>query len=884
MTPQTWAAITGLFEQAVERPPAERDRFLAQLRLQDPGVASELASLLEAHDRPGEFLPDLTAPGEPPDLAGRVVGAYRLLQLLGTGGMGSVYLAERSDGAFAKHVAVKLLSAALLPSRDRFLREREYLARLDHPNIARLLDAGATTDHVPYLVMEYVEGVPIDRYCADPSVTIEQRVALLLQVCAGVAHAHRNLIIHCDIKPENILVTRDGMVKLLDFGIARLLDPARAVTQYRPATPAYSSPEQLQGGAITTTSDVYSLGVLAYVLLTGSRPYALRSEESARVDEIVHAVLTTEPRRASMTPGLAPRHARKLKGDLDNILAKAVAREPARRYASVEQLGDDLQAYRTGFPVRARPATMAYRLRRAASRHRLVFVVGGILGAALVAATAFSTWQAQVAQRRFDDLHTFARAVVFDVNDALAPIPGTVAARKLVVETALRYLDRLSQERLWDPALRAELAAAYIRIGKVQGGAFLPNLGDSTGAIKSFRTAIAASADGATPELERVRIEALINLALLAADPIDGAPDFDAAIVAAERRLSVDPRDIQSLRLLADAFHGRATVAHLTNNVPEHLAMARRQVDVRERLRAQSQEHWPDDASLARALAQHALALEQQGAASAALVELMRARAILESAITRSAPNQILHRGLAEIRSRAIPVLLALGRPADASIEARAAIDLLEPLVDSDPMNVQYRADLAYAWLRLGDVLRVEGRLKESLDVHRRALTIRRDRAARHAGFIFVPWELTRSLNSVADLLLAQSPPRPDEAAALFAEARDIGTRTLVTAPSFTQVRKQVAIAEEGLARTALTRSGGDPDDARPLLQRSVDTWRIVILHSAGDQKSIDELRRIETQLSAPLGLSLKERTPPAIPGEARAPGRDARRDRPGSP
>ena len=850
MTPQTWATITELFEQALEHSPADQAQFLSQLRLQSPDIAAEVASLLEAHERPGEFLPALPAPNEPPDLAGRVVGAYRLLRLIGTGGMGSVYLAERSDGAFAKHVAVKLLPAALLPSRDRFLREREYLARLEHPNIARLLDAGATADHVLYLVMEYVEGAPIDRFCTERSASIEERVALLMQVCAGVAHAHRNLIIHCDIKPENILVTRDGVVKLLDFGIARLLDPTRGITENRPATPAYSSPEQLQGAAITTTSDVYSLGVLAYVLLTGSGPYLRRSD---RVDELVQAVLTAEPQRASLAPGLTPRQARKLKGDLDNILAKAVAKEPSRRYASVEQLADDLEAYRAGFPVRARPDTLMYRLRRAAGRHRLVFVVGGVLGAGLVAATAVSTWQAHVAQRRFDDLRMFARAVVFDVNDALAPIPGTVAARKLVVETALRYLDRLSQERLGDPSLRAELAAAYIRIGKVQGGAFLPNLGDSTGAIKSFRTAIATTgATGATPELERVRIEALINLALLAVDPVNGAPDFDAAIAAAERRLAADAGDIQSLRLLADAYHGRATVAHLTNNVPEHIRMAQRQVEVREQLRSHSPGQWADDASLARALAQHALALEQQGASTLALAELTRARTTLESAIARSAPNQILHRGLAEVRSRAIPVLLSLGRTTEASHEARAAIDLLQPLVDSDPMNVQYRADLAYAWLRLGDVLRAEGKLTDSLDLHQRALAIRRARAERHAGFIFVPWELTRSLNAVGELLLAQTPPRADEAAALFAEALAVGTRTLADAPSFTQVRKQVAVAEEGLARAALIGGGVDAADARSILKRSADAWREVVSRSAGDQKSLEELQRLETLLTNP--------------------------------
>jgi tetratricopeptide (TPR) repeat protein len=551
---------------------------------------------------------------------------------------------------------------------------------------------------------------------------------------------------------------------------------------------------------------VYSLGVLAYMLLTGSGPHARRT---SGVGEIVQAVLTAEPLRASQVPGLAPQHARKLRGDLENIMAKAVAREPGRRYASVEQLADDLQAYCKGYPVRARPQTMAYRLRRTAGRHRLAFAVGGILGAGLIAATAFSTWQARLAQRRFDDLRALAHAVVFDVNDALAPIPGTTAARKLVVETALQYLDRLNQDRVSDPALREELAAAYIRIGKVQGGAFLPNIGDSAGAIASFRKAIATTdAGAATPALERVRIEALINVALLAADPVQGAPGFDAAIRAAERRLAADADDIQSLRLLADAVHGRATVAHLTNSVPEHLAMATREVEVRDRVRQLGKDQWQDEASFGRALAQRALALEQQGQYAAALSELDRARATLESAVERSAPNQMLQRGLAEIRSRSVPILLALGRTADAAREGQASVDLLQPLVASDPANVQYRADLAYAWLRLGDVMRAEGRLDTALDLHRKALAIRRERADRHAGFIFVPWELARSLNSVGDVLLALSPPRAEEAAALFGEARDVGTRTLAGAPSFAQVRKQVAIAEAGLARVDGLRRG----------------------------------------------------------------------------
>jgi len=813
MTPGTWSRISDLFAEALERPSGMREAFVAELRQRDAMAAAEVTSLLEAHARPGEFLPELPDGDEPADLTGRVVGPYRLVRLIGAGGTGVVYLAERNDGAFARRVAVKLLSASFQQSRERFLHERRILAGLDHPNIARLLDAGTTADHVLYLVMEHVEGVPIDRYSHERQATVDERLALLLQVCAGVAHAHRNLVVHCDIKPENILVGPDGAVKLLDFGIARLMDPDRAVTRWRPATPAYSSPEQLRGEAITTASDVYSLGVLAYVLLTGSGPYSVLSN---RPDEMMHAVLTAEPRRAAHMPGLSPTARRAVTGDLENVLAMAVAKEPARRYSSVEQFADDLQAVRSGRVVRARPATLGYRLRRAVGRHRLAFALGAVLGTSLVGTTVSSVWQARLAERRFADLRAFARAVVFDVNDALAPIAGTVGARSLLVQTALRYLDRLAEGRPADPLLREELAAAYLRIGKVQGGAFLPNLGDSSGAIASFRKAMAVAGEGGAPAIERLRIEALISEAQLAVDPIRGTPGFDAAARAAERLLAADETDLQSLRLLADAIHGRATIAHLTGNVPLHTATARRQIAVRERVQAAGGTTWQDAASLARARAQLALALEQEADYEGALTELDRAQATLAAAIGLSGPNQMVERGLAEVRSRRAPVLLALGRVDEAAREALTAADLLQPLVASDPLNVQYRADLAYAWLRLGDARRAQGRLDEALALHRQALTVRRERAEHHAGFIFVPWELTRSLNAVANLLLEHSPAGTDEALRLFTEARDVGIRTLERAPSYTQIRRQVALAEDGVARATRARAGRIPGPTPP--------------------------------------------------------------------
>ncbi|HTM34727.1 MAG TPA: protein kinase [Vicinamibacterales bacterium] len=840
LTPVTWARVTDLFEQAVGRPAAQREALLSVLRLHEPLVAAEVASLLESHDRPGDFLPSISVDDEPPDLAGRSVGAYRLLTLLGTGGAGAVYLAERSDGSFAKRVAVKLLSSGFVPLRDRFLRERDFLAGLEHPNIARLLDAGTTDDHLLYLVMEYVEGLPIDRHCEERALRVTDRIALLLQVCAGVAYAHRHLIIHCDIKPENVLVTRDGQVKLLDFGIARPISRLGTITRHRPATPAYSSPEQLQGEALTTASDVYSLGVLAHVVLTGSSPYALRT---TRLDELVSAVVTAEPQRASLTPGLAPQVARQLRGDIDTVLTKALAKDPARRYASVEQMAGDLERFRTGYPVLARPDSFAYWLRKSIGRHRLAAIMVAILAAGLFGTAILSMWQARLAEQRFDDLRAFAHTVVFDVNDALAPIAGTTAARKLVVETALRYLDRLFAEGSADAGLREELAAGYIGIGKVQGGAFLPNLGDAAGAVASFRKAIAISSIAPTRELERSRVEALISIAQLSVDPIAGAPEFAEAVDAANRLLDRDASDPKALRLLADAYHGLATVAHLTNDVPRHVAMATRQIETRERLRALGAPSWPDEASLARAIAQLALALEQRGDYEAALAQLERAHVLLETAIAGAGENQMLQRGLAEVRSRKTPVLLALKRIDSAATEAEAAVSMLEPLVATDPANVQYHADLAYAWLRLGDARRAEGRLKDSLDLHRRALAVRRERAERHAGFIFVPWELTRSLNSVADLLLTMTPARPEEAATLFEEARTVGMRTLAVAPSFTQVRKQVAVASEGAARAGAAR-GGNPQSMR--LAESAGVWREVVARSVEDPTSVRELSRLE--------------------------------------
>ena len=848
-SPERWARITDLLGDALDLPPESRPAFLAGLHISDADLADEVRSLLLEHERPGDFLPELPDCKPAGDLRGRSVGAYRLTRLLGSGGMGTVYLAERSDGSFARHVAVKLLSPAFSDASDWFQRERELLARLDHPNIARLLDGGTTPEGWPYLVMEYVEGVPIDRYCNESDLGLDDRLQLLLQVCAGLAHAHQRLVIHCDVKPGNILVTSEGTVKLLDFGIAKLVDPEKTATLWRPGTPAYSSPEQLRGETLTTASDVYSLGVLAYVLLTGQWPYSARS---GGFHEAVQAVLDGEAIAASRMPGLPAARAKRLRGDLDNVLARAVAKDPARRYASVQQLGDDLDSFRRGFPVRARADTWSYRLARFVRRHRVATALSMAALVLIVAAALVSYRQARIAGRRFEDLRAFAHAVVFDVNDAMATTPGTVAARKLLVETALRYLDRLAQERSTDAALREELAAAYIRVARVQGGAFLPNLGDTSGAVASFKKAIAAAGSApATPTLARLGTEAHLSIAQLATDPLQGAPDFTRAIETGIAQLTRDPSDIETLRLVARAYHGMATIGHLTDNVPEHEEAVGPAVEFRERVVAILPDSWRDQIELAREYAQQALALAQKGDPASAVNVLARARALLADAHQRLPDNQLITRGLAELSSRSVTPLLLLDRIPEAEAQAETAMQLLAPLVASDANNQEYRSDLAGAWLSLASVRRAQGRLTDAIELARQTLAVRRARAARDGTLMFVPWGLSTILNTVGEMLMEQSPANWREARQLFTEARDVAERRLAVAPSFNELRKELATSYEGLARTALAAGGPDIADARLMLEQSLAVWNDVLTRSIGDRRQADRPDRVRELLSS---------------------------------
>ncbi len=437
MTPEKLSHMRKIYEAVLSQPPSERDAYLDIECHDDKEIRAEVERFLTAREHVPDWLgqPLLgqahpafeTSPVGVPRMEGRCLSGYTLIREIGRGGMGSVYLAERSDGAFKKQVAIKLVQPgrAGLAFIARFLQEREILASLDHPNIARLLDAGSTEEGLPYLVMELVEGQPIQQWCDARKLDISGRIALMRTVCAAVRHAHQHLVVHRDLKPGNILVTADGTVKLLDFGIAKLLEdkprgelPATQ-TLAQMMTPDYASPEQVRGGVITTLTDVYSLGVICYELFTGHRPYRLTSaalHEMARVISEVEPlrpsamVDTTESgideqsKEVSITPqtvsevreGNPGRLRGRLKGDLDCIVLTALQKEPARRYSSVEALDEDLRRHLKRLPVAAKPDDAWYRANRFIRRHTAGVMAVALIVISLLSGLAALVWQTRI--------------------------------------------------------------------------------------------------------------------------------------------------------------------------------------------------------------------------------------------------------------------------------------------------------------------------------------------------------------------------------------------------------------------------------------------------------------------------------------------------------
>jgi hypothetical protein len=504
VTPQQWQKVQELFDAAAELPLEERMAYVERGAGGDPLIQREVESLLES--LPGATSSIRAAIGAAAErvtsmsLLGRRLGPYRIVRELGEGGMGVVYLAERDDRQYRTQVAIKVLHAfGTSQAIARFRDERQILATLEHPGIVRLLDGGSTEERLPYLVMEHVEGMPITRFAEERAQSIRARLELFERVCAAVAYAHQKLVVHRDLKPSNILVTADGSPKLLDFGIAKILDAeatiareARTRTGMSLLTPEYASPEQVRGAPASTATDIYSLGAVLYELCTG-RP-ALRGTGV----EALRAILEVDPPRPS-TVAPAPRR-RALQGDLDNIILRAMHKEPVRRYPSVERLAEDIRRHLEGRPVEARAATFAYRTGKFLRRNRVLVAAAAVVLATLGTATAVSLRQAhradvqarradgeaERARRRFADVRRLANSLLFEVDAQIRDLEGATAARELIVRRALEYLDGLAAEAGEEPALARELATAYMKIGDIQGSSLNSNLGRPRDGLESY--------------------------------------------------------------------------------------------------------------------------------------------------------------------------------------------------------------------------------------------------------------------------------------------------------------------------------------------------------------------------------------------------------------
>ena len=413
MHAENWRNIKDILAEALMLGLAERHEFLDKAPISSE-TRREIESLLACEENARDFM-SVSASGFSQDFfasepevatsaAGQRVGVYEIIRELGLGGMGAVYLAKRTDERFDQQVAIKLLKREFNVERLRrsFKREIDILAKLIHPNIATIYDTGATDDGIPYIVMEYVDGRPIDKYCDQNDLGLTERLKLFNRTCEAVGYAHQNLIVHRDIKPSNILVSSDGVPKLLDFGISKLLDSngdiASGTTIMGAMTPEYASPEQIDGGRITTSTDVYSLGIVLFKLLTGTYPYNFKRRSSGDILREITAEDPVAPSLAQSPHTTTSIDRLRLKGDIDNIVLKAISKEPEKRYSTVKQLSEDIWRYIDGEPVTARPATFSYRLNKFYKRNKIAVTAGVLIVAALVAGMSVALWQTSVAR------------------------------------------------------------------------------------------------------------------------------------------------------------------------------------------------------------------------------------------------------------------------------------------------------------------------------------------------------------------------------------------------------------------------------------------------------------------------------------------------------
>ena len=791
MTPERWQRVKSALSEAMALGGPARSAWLESLGGQDPEIRAEVESLLAAERDAGSLFLETPAPvvlddatlaeGDAGRFAGQRLGPYRLLAEIGSGGMGRVYRAIRADDEYQQEVAIKLVRAGVDAEfvAQRLRTERQILASLAHPNIARLLDGGTTPERVPYLVMELIDGEPITRYCEQRRLDVAARLGLFLRVCSAVQYAHQHMVIHRDLKPSNILVTADGTPKLLDFGIAKILEAGAVAVRgdvttssLRILTPDYASPEQVRGGTVTAASDVYSLGIILHELLTGARPSPGIGKPSG-VRTGASAAVEGSPERLS----------RRLRGDLDNILLMALRREPERRYGSVERLADDIRRHLEHLPITARKPTLGYRAGTFIARHRLATVATALVAIALIGGIAMTLREAHVAEaqraradRRFNDVRRLADTLIFEVHDSIRDLPGAEKARQLVIDTAVRYLGSLSLEAAGDPSLQHELAAAYVRLGDLQGRAREANEGDYAGARRSYGRAftLLEASLAAGPDNEDAQRDMIItcgklsDLLLWSQNDTAGALWYSEQTVARSQRLSLQhPADGSFRYFFATSLldHGYK-LFEIRGDAGTAVNEMQHSVAILESLHAADGSDVRTARTLALGYSRAGEALEYRHDYADALSIYDREHALLVTLAGAAPHNADLAHLLAFAELDMADAQAHLGRFDEAQQHAQSALDFFRSLAVSDPKIAEYRHDESHALVGMARIDSLRAQPQRAIALLQQALAQLGAATAGNAGD--GPFDVDRA---EAELLAG------DEYAALASDTGGDGSR-----------------------------------------------------------------------------------------------------------
>ncbi len=778
-----WAIVKELLQDVMELPVDERPDFLAK-NAPDEDIRTEVEALMALESEVDDSALGLNAAelahgfveDADEEMIGTEIGSYRIIREIGYGGMGAVYLADRIDGKFGQRVALKMLKREMNTGslRRRFDQEREILASLEHPNISRLLDSGTTPDDIPFLTMEYVDGLPIDKYCVVNDFGINRRLELFRLVCLAVEFAHTNLVVHRDLKPSNILVTESGIPKLLDFGISKIIgaeykNPEIAtVTRIGVMTPSYASPEQLQRKTVTTSTDIYSLGVILYELLCGHRPFEHKEFD---IREIYTAVLDTDPQPPSavlaassekfrdiasartaiigsgspesdknatrsdnvkhtgdMRSRLNPTH---LRGDLDNIVLKALRKEPERRYPSVAAFSEDIKRHLDGLPVTARPNTFGYRAEKFVQRHRIGVLGGAVLATAITGGVATTFWQANIAttertkaEKRFEDVRSLANSFIHEFSPLIENLPGSMPARKLLVTRALEYLDRLSLEAGDDLQLQRELASAYEKVGDFQGNPYNPNTGDVKGALSSYSKALELRESILARDPSSIEAKRNIASVLGRIGDIESnggshekaAPLYERALEYRKEAVDADPSSFDARSDLAEMLRVRGLLYFFDGDNKKAIEYYRQSMAIYEALKNER----PDDAATARRYAYLFVAIgEAQGWDNefALASENLQKGLDLIAPLAAQVPNDAkMQRSLMlayQKRAENHEDLEEMGRAVSLF---EKGVEIAELRLKTDPGSFQAKRDVAMGNKKLAQTLIKAGRGTESLE------------------------------------------------------------------------------------------------------------------------------------------------------------------------